>query len=112
MSNSTDTHKVCRPAFGAMDYQTEQNGPVWILGLPIFYEYVVGYDMEAKPPAISFSSGLCGSCQGGKEEVEDNTAKNTSFISKSVATKKGHARQLRKVNGPFRMPNMDFSLPL
>jgi len=106
------THLVCTPAFSEMDYQTEQNGPVWILGLPIFYEYVVGYDMEAKPPAISFSSGLCGSCEGGKEDVEGNAASNASFMSESVATKKGHARQLKKVTGPYRMPNMDFSLPL
>ena len=24
-----------------MEYKTEQNGPVWILGTPVFYEYQV-----------------------------------------------------------------------
>jgi len=106
------SHKVCALAFDTMEYQTQQNGPVWILGLPIFYEYLVGYDMEAKPPAISFSSVPCGSCGGGKENVEENTTKKTAFMSESGATKKGHVRQLRKVSGPFRRPNMDLSLPL
>ena len=29
-----------------MDYQTTENGPVWIFGSPLFYEYVVGFDQE------------------------------------------------------------------
>jgi len=99
------TNKVCSPAFSPMEYKTEQNGPVWIMGTPIFYEYQVGYDMETKPPAISFSNVPCGSCGGEKTE-------KASFISHSVRTKGGHARQPRQVNGPFRMPNMDLKLPL
>jgi len=106
------THKVCAPAFSPMDYKTEENGPVWILGTPIFYEYQVGYDMEAKPPAISFASVPCGSCEGGKDHAKKNAKKDASLMSSSSTTKKGHARQLRKVDGPFRMPNMDFSHPL
>merc|ERR1740138_140117 len=29
------TKKVCSPAFSPMEYSTEQNGPVWILGTPV-----------------------------------------------------------------------------
>jgi len=107
-------HKACSPAFAALDYDTEQNGAVWILGTPIFYEYQVGYDMETKPPSISFSSAPCGSCDGGKEGAKDDaeTKKGASFMSKGDATQKVHARQPRKVNGPFRMPNIDFTQPL
>lgn len=99
------TNKVCSPAFSPMEYKTAQNGPVWILGTPVFYEYQVGYDMEAKPPAISFIDEKCGSC-GGKK-----TAEKTSFMSENVATR-GRARKPRQINGPFRVPNMDLSLPL
>lgn len=52
----------CLALFEAMDYQTKENGPVWIFGSPLFYEplgpkkrallrclrYVVGFDQEQK----------------------------------------------------------------
>lgn len=57
--------RVCQPAFGTMEYPTSKNGPVWIMGTSLFYEYMVGYDMAASPPTISFTSQAeepCGSC--------------------------------------------------
>jgi hypothetical protein len=98
------SQKVCSPAFSAMEYSTVQNGPVWILGTPVFYEYQVGYDMEAKPPEISFSNAACGSC-GGKP----------SLLSEEASIEKQRHRSMhqpRKVLGPMRVPNMDFSKPL
>jgi len=62
---STSKRQVCYPALGAMEYTTADNGPVWILGTPLFYEFNVGYDMLATPPAMSFTSveaEPCGSC--------------------------------------------------
>ena len=31
------------PFFGEYDYETVQNGPIWIMGTPLFYEYEVHY---------------------------------------------------------------------
>jgi hypothetical protein len=103
------TQKVCSPAFSEMEYNTAKNGPVWILGTPIFYEYQVHYDVDAKPPAISFSNTPCGSC---KEK------KDTSLVSQRISTE-GHSsgqgrsgHRPREVLGPFRMPNINVSQPL
>ena len=34
---------ICMPFFGEYDYETVQNGPIWIMGTPLFYEYEVHY---------------------------------------------------------------------
>eukprot|EP00928_Gymnodinium_smaydae_P011957 TRINITY_DN14373_c0_g2_i1.p1 TRINITY_DN14373_c0_g2~~TRINITY_DN14373_c0_g2_i1.p1 ORF type:complete len:483 (-),score=38.42 TRINITY_DN14373_c0_g2_i1:103-1551(-) len=54
---------VCIPAFGEFDFPTRANGPAWILGLPLFYAYQVGYDLSAQPPAVTFSTETCGTCE-------------------------------------------------
>jgi len=96
------SEKVCSPAFSPMEYSTKQNGPVWILGTPIFYEYQVGYDMATKPPEMSFANTSCGSCAGAK----------TSLMSQEVTThRQRRTRQPRQIDGPFRMPNLDFNAP-
>jgi hypothetical protein len=100
--------KVCAPAFGAMDYNTKANGPVWILGTSLFHEYVVGYDMNAQPPAISFHSQEdmpCGSCQQSRGEL--NLAKTGPSHRQESAL-----RMPRRVEGAPRKPNVDFSQPL
>jgi len=100
------THKVCSPAFSTMEYTTAENGPVWILGTPIFYEYQVGYDLAVKPPQISFSNSSCGACGKAK----------TSLISANTTTHKHRShqsmRQPRKVNGPLRVARIDVNAPL
>jgi hypothetical protein len=91
--------KVCSPAFGAMDYNTQKNGPVWILGTPFFYEFHVGYDLSASPPAISFTSTEetpCVSCSGGASLL-------------SVSSKSNRPRW---TPGQWRLPNLDTDLPL
>jgi len=110
--NFTGTEsKVCSPAFSPMEYNTKENGPVWILGTPIFYEYQVGYDMGATPPEISFSNSTCGSCGGAKKTSRKAKA---SLMSEQVSTHSGgrRVRRLRRVDGPLRKPNIDFSKPL
>jgi hypothetical protein len=100
--------KVCAPAFGAMDYKTKVNGPVWILGTPLFYEYVVGYDMDASPPAISFQSQKdtpCGSCDASRGAM--------SLASKAPRHRpESVQRTPRRVEGAPRLPNVDYSKPL
>lgn len=96
---------ICQPAFGVMDYNTKQNGPVWILGTPLFYEFNVGYDMSSKPPSISFTSVKetpCGSCRD----------KTSLFARGSKPRSASARRELRRINGPLHVPNLDTSRPL
>jgi len=76
----------CSLAFGAMQYPTEQNGPVWVLGLPLFYQYSIGYDVQQN--SLSFSSGSCSSCGGGSsfERLQDVPTLETPFRRSSVNT--------------------------
>ncbi|CAK0850122.1 unnamed protein product [Prorocentrum cordatum] len=100
--------KVCAPAFGAMDYNTKANGPVWIMGTPLFYEYVVAYDMDASPPAIAFHSQQnvpCGSCQQSRAEVNLALKDPRNHQESSL-------RMPRRVEGAPRQPNVDYSQPL
>lgn len=96
--------RVCAPSFGEMDYKTTQHGDVWILGVPLFSQYNVGYDLKAG--AMSFSSlneAECGTCDNKK------AALLTSSTSRSqVAGRRG----LRKISGPLRVPNLDKTRPL
>jgi len=94
--------KVCAPAFGPMEINTKDNGPVWIFGSPIFYEYSVGYDLDRSKPAVSFSQEPCG-CSASKQ---------AALVSKANHTEKRMARQPRVLHGPPRMPTFDFSMGL
>lgn len=94
--------KVCAPAFGVMDFDTKLNGPVWILGTPIFYKYQVGYNMSSTPPSISFIDDACGTCTN---EMVLVSQENSTSSERDVRT----PRNLRQVNGPLRVPNLDKS---
>merc|ERR1719454_1818443 len=61
--------KVCVANFGVQQYDTDANGPVWIMGHPLFYQYRVGYSLGAfsksnslEPMKMAFEKGACGSC--------------------------------------------------
>jgi hypothetical protein len=97
--------KVCSPAFSTMDYDTKENGPVWILGTPVFYEYRVGYDLSSQPPAISFENEKCGECS-------ESEIKGAHLLATDVNRRTERAREPRQVTGPFRMPNWDLNQPL
>jgi len=102
--------KVCSPAFGVMDMTTVKNGPVWILGTPLFYQFTVGYDLHTTPPSMSFTSTEdvpCGSCSNTTALLSRGSQR--SLASGSAA---GRARQLRRISGPLRLPSIDTSLPL
>lgn len=57
---SPDGKVNCQLAFETADYVTKSNGPVWVMGLPLFAEKKVIYDMAAN--TISFSDETCSSC--------------------------------------------------
>ena len=51
-------------------FNTAQNGPIWILGTPLFYEYTAHYDRgdgSGKETSMAFvprSEESCGRCKG------------------------------------------------
>jgi len=101
------TELVCQPAFGVMEYPTQQNGPVWIVGTPLFYEYQVHYDRGANPPTMNFVREECGSC------VDDvrlqNNSKTISLLKRR--TQKVEQSVLRQINKEPLVPEMDLSMP-
>lgn len=97
----------CVAAISVMDYYTQLNGPVWILGSPLFYEYDVTYEFQSSPPAISFSSLTehpCGSCSNKPSLVSQGSFRASHNSSL--------ARFPRQVTGTFRKPSFDTSQPL
>merc|ERR1719324_2283573 len=73
--------KMCAPAFGTMEINTKDHGPVWIFGSPLFYEYNVGYDLDKSKPAISFSQTSetpCGCSEDTSLVAADSTGKRTA----------------------------------
>eukprot|EP00927_Polykrikos_kofoidii_P086596 TRINITY_DN9748_c0_g4_i2.p1 TRINITY_DN9748_c0_g4~~TRINITY_DN9748_c0_g4_i2.p1 ORF type:complete len:712 (-),score=116.10 TRINITY_DN9748_c0_g4_i2:50-2185(-) len=95
--------KVCNPAFGVMNFTTQRNGPVWILGTPLFYQYQVGYDLAKEGASISFSKEPCGTC---------DTSKGAALLQREGDETRAGPRPPRFVGGHFREPSYDLSLGL
>lgn len=89
--------KVCTPAFAKSSYDTKLNGPVWVLGLPLFYKFQVGYELNTKPPAMSFTEEPCGSC-GADSLVQEAPA----FVEGAASV----IRRPRLVRGASRFPTL------
>lgn len=90
---------MCIPAFDNIEYYTAKNGPVWILGLPLFLEYTVSYDVGVSPPTMSFTSGSCTSCGGSLFRSTTETGPELLWnISRKIE--------------PPRKPRLDLSQPL
>ena len=85
---------VCMPAFGEMDYYTVENGPVWILGTPLFYEYTVGYDLRSRQ--VSLDAGACQPCSSEALLLAEPTSRILP----------------RRQQGVPRMRNWDLTRPL
>mmetsp|Transcript_64578 Transcript_64578/g.114880 ORF Transcript_64578/g.114880 Transcript_64578/m.114880 type:complete len:554 (-) Transcript_64578:158-1819(-) len=59
----TTSDYYCMPMFASQDYVTDVNGPVWILGSPLFYDNTVSFDIGVSPVAIGIRPGPCYGCQ-------------------------------------------------
>jgi hypothetical protein len=81
---------ACSPAFDTMDLSTAKNGPSWILGTAVFYEYNVGYGM--KDNSISFTSAKERPCTGSDSKAKDQLIQKSSL-------------QPRRIRGPLRKPS-------
>ena len=79
-----------------MDYVTTDNGPVWIFGTPLFYEYVVGFDHISR--AVSFEQMAREPCT---ERADLMSLKPRLLNTKPRIQNEGH--HIRKI---------DVSLPL
>jgi hypothetical protein len=96
------TTKVCIPSFGVQEYNTMMNGPVWILGTPVFYQYRVGYSLNG--PTMAFTKQKCGACN-----------ETASFLSSRAELNPEQAawvRPMRSMSSRPRVPHFDTSLPL
>jgi hypothetical protein len=97
--------KICTASFGPQEYNTVQNGPVWIMGAPLFYATTVGYSIagkDGKNAQIAFMPGPCTLC---------NETAPSLIAARSVtqAAQAGRAAQRppRWLGGPLREPSID-----
>lgn len=97
--------KVCVPSFGVHNYNTVENGPVWILGAPIFYQYNVGYGLQGNGTIDFGHKDKCRTCNETK-------ASFLSTKSEMNPASQKRARPMRVAKAPPRVPNRDTSLPL
>jgi len=113
-SQENMTGKVCAPAFGEMQYQTRANGPVWIIGTPLFYQYVVGYDVSTDPPSIAFSDQgetPCGGCDPTVQLWASPSADLEDEDWEEDLLEKKEAHRPIRVDAMPRMPRIDTSQP-
>jgi len=83
------------------DYITTKNGPIWIVGTPLFYEYNVGFDMESMSVALEKES--CQACE------DDGAVK---MIAGDLTNDLRHTGQPRNKHGMLRRPQYNVTRPL
>lgn len=101
---ATDKHptgrmiKQCKVSIGSSDYTTLIDGPVWVIGLPLFYQYEVGFNLDTEPPSVSFMESPCNSCT----DSFDNR-NGMQFFGKT----KAHPLRRIDIDQEPRMPHID-----
>jgi len=98
--------RTCQAAFGAMDYTTSINGPVWILGTSFFYDFDVTFDLGTEPPSMTFTElndQGCGTCKSAAPAALGQT---------QVSQARSRTAQPRRISGPPRKPQIDVNRPL
>jgi hypothetical protein len=127
--------KVCVPSIGVQSYDTEENGPVWIMGHPLFYQFNVGYNLakysadgiisgDENKMAMAFEKEKCGSCDDSNADsddsekdsdhadADDDDSKASLLSSQHKLTREGRARPMRFETHLPHVREMDTSLPL
>jgi hypothetical protein len=99
LPNLDATRYVCAPAFGTSEFASSVDGPVWVFGTPLFYEYIVGYDRSTSPPEISFSTEVCGMCSGAGTTPLSLAMEGEKRQRRSAET----SRHPRMIHGPLRV---------
>jgi hypothetical protein len=80
LNRSGQLKKVCTPAFGGMDMETHENGHLWILGQPLFYQYHVNFDRVARTIALN-PQATCGSCT--QSSASSSSGSSSSFAEQA-----------------------------
>jgi hypothetical protein len=101
----------CKLAFDVLDYHTVENGPIWILGMPIFFAYEVFYDVASSPPSMAFSpSDGCRSCSGSFLRSAGNMG---AVTTPALTPAYDGSESLRwELSEPARTANIDVTQPL
>lgn len=97
-----ETFTSCEAMFGVMEYETVNNGPIWILGTSLFYQYTVGFEYDPVQPAISFTPRTvspCGSC-------------GMALTAMDGEQRAQQRRPLRQKRGEPLYPRVDTTQPL
>lgn len=102
--------QVCTMAFTPLEYETANNGPVWIMGMPLFYEHTVHYDRgngKERGVTMAFTrqdKEACGQCQSVSASV-GKKPKSLLLNSNGVSTTTGMASLNRITKQPIlRVP--------
>lgn len=91
---------ICLSSFQGIpeDHGTPSNGPTWIFGAPLFFDYNVKYEMQSRH--MELEQGECAPCS---PEGED-----TNLMTKQ----KTRSRVPRTMQGNPRIPYIDMRIPL
>lgn len=97
--------QVCTMAFTPLEYETASNGPVWIMGMPLFYEHTVHYDRgNGKEQGVTMAFTRqdkegCGECRSVSTIVRKK--RKTVLLSNGVSMKTGLASLNRITKQPL-----------
>lgn len=100
--------KICSPAFGELKYVTEQHGPVWVLGSPLFYEYEVGFHLAGSPPSMSFTSSATSPCTS----CSSAAAVGGKASGSAAALLQGSGGPRQRSPRPWRLPSFTTDMTL
>lgn len=87
---------ICVPGIDEMEWNSDQYGPIMILGLQLFRQYQVGFSMVDK--TVSFSEEPCESCSSGGVVSRDR--------------KRTHQHMPSELDQPLRRPRHNTKGPL
>eukprot|EP00928_Gymnodinium_smaydae_P082548 TRINITY_DN65886_c0_g1_i1.p1 TRINITY_DN65886_c0_g1~~TRINITY_DN65886_c0_g1_i1.p1 ORF type:complete len:539 (-),score=68.40 TRINITY_DN65886_c0_g1_i1:71-1447(-) len=101
MKGTGQTRNVCVPLLSPMNFGSRETGHSWILGVPLFLEYSVGYDLKERSISLTPLTGnsSCGACADS----------DVAFVNRETQVGKDDLpesrKRLRKLSGPLRLPD-------
>lgn len=87
--------KICVASFAPNQYNTLLNGPVWILGQPLFYAATVTYDNSANngKGSIAIQRGKCTRCAA---EFESKVGSKAAVKAEEAEPELRHIAEIRE----------------
>lgn len=90
----------CSMAMSSHDYNTQKNGPIWILGSPLFFEYTVSFDNTPDAYALSFAKSQGSCAMSACQEPSSLDATGERDDSPKHKTKRRAIRHVPKIRWP------------